>query len=114
MLMSAYAECISVLDIAVVRGIVHLSCGERTGSVCNLLGNPGGSSNMASPKHTFFARGGGGGGAVREVPPSRGLLFRESSARPVLCKPKLLPLQSISLEKLERLQAQQKPPPKNC
>lgn len=55
-----------------------------------------------------------GGGAVREVPPSRGLLFRESSARPVLCKPKLLPLQSISLEKLERLQAQQKPPPKNC
>lgn len=54
------------------------------------------------------------GGAVREVPPSRGLLFRESSARPVLCKPKLLPLQSISLEKLERLQAQQKPPPKNC
>ncbi|XP_077543797.1 BBSome interacting protein 1 isoform X1 [Haemaphysalis longicornis] len=58
--------------------------------------------------------GGGGGGAVREVPPSRGLLFRESSARPVLCKPKLLPLQSISLEKLERLQAQQKPPPKNC
>lgn len=40
--------------------------------------------------------------------PSRGLLFRETSAQPVLCKPKLMPLQSISLEKLERLQAQQK------
>lgn len=51
---------------------------------------------------------------MREVPPSRGLLFRESNVRPVLCKPKLLPLQSIGLEKLERLQAQQKPPPKNC
>ncbi|KAL1423232.1 hypothetical protein MTO96_021214 [Rhipicephalus appendiculatus] len=46
--------------------------------------------------------------AVHEVVPSRGLLFRETSAQPVLCKPKLMPLQSISLEKLERLQAQQK------
>ncbi|XP_077502032.1 BBSome-interacting protein 1-like [Amblyomma americanum] len=48
------------------------------------------------------------GAAVHEVVPSRGLLCRESCVRPVLCKPKLLPLQSISLEKLERLQAQQK------
>lgn len=48
------------------------------------------------------------GAAVHEVVPSRGLLFRETSAQPVLCKPKLMPLQSISLEKLERLQAQQK------
>uniref|UniRef100_A0A6M2D3Z7 Uncharacterized protein n=1 Tax=Rhipicephalus microplus TaxID=6941 RepID=A0A6M2D3Z7_RHIMP len=37
--------------------------------------------------------------AVHEVVPSRGLLFRETSAQPVLCKPKLMPLQSISLEK---------------
>lgn len=48
------------------------------------------------------------GAAVHEVVPSRGLLFRQTSAQPVLCKPKLMPLQSISLEKLERLQAQQK------
>lgn len=45
-------------------------------------------------------------GAVHEVVPSRGEQFRESRPRPVLCKPKLLPLQSLSLEKLERLQAE--------
>lgn len=45
-------------------------------------------------------------GAVHEVVPSRGEQFQECRARPVLCRPKLLPLQSMSLEKLERLQAE--------
>ena len=40
----------------------------------------------------------------REVLPKRGLVFQESSPQLVLCKPKLLPLKSFTLEKLEAMQ----------
>lgn len=40
----------------------------------------------------------------REVLPKRGLVFQESSPQLVLCKPKLLPLKSFTLEKLENMQ----------
>ena len=40
----------------------------------------------------------------REVLPKRGLTFHESSAQLVLCKPKLLPLKSFTLEKLDKMQ----------
>jgi BBSome-interacting protein 1 len=43
---------------------------------------------------------------IREVfwPPT-GYLFKEVSLSPVFCKPKLIPLKSVTLEKLERMQA---------
>jgi BBSome-interacting protein 1 len=37
-------------------------------------------------------------------PPS-GFLFKEITLSPVFCKPKLIPLKSVTLEKLERMQA---------
>lgn len=36
--------------------------------------------------------------------PSRGQLFHEDVPSSVLCKPKILPLKSVTLEKLERMQ----------
>ncbi|XP_071420066.1 BBSome-interacting protein 1 [Pithys albifrons albifrons] len=45
-----------------------------------------------------------GTGALREVLPKQGQLSVEDAATTVLCKPKILPLKSVSLEKLERLQ----------
>jgi BBSome-interacting protein 1 len=46
----------------------------------------------------------GGQGEAREVLPKRGLVYQESNPGLVLCKPKLLPLNSVTLEKLERMQ----------
>ena len=40
----------------------------------------------------------------REVLPKKGLIFHESESQPVLCKPKLLPLKSFTLQKLEKMQ----------
>lgn len=40
----------------------------------------------------------------REVLPKKGLLYQESNPQMVLCKPKLLPLKSFTLEKLEKMQ----------
>ncbi|XP_027741555.1 BBSome-interacting protein 1 [Empidonax traillii] len=45
-----------------------------------------------------------GTGALREVLPKQGQLSVEDAATMVLCKPKILPLKSVSLEKLEKLQ----------
>uniref|UniRef100_A0A8C9L860 BBSome-interacting protein 1 n=1 Tax=Pavo cristatus TaxID=9049 RepID=A0A8C9L860_PAVCR len=45
-----------------------------------------------------------GKGAFREVLPKQGQLSVEDTAGMVLCKPKVLPLKSVSLEKLEQLQ----------
>ena len=36
--------------------------------------------------------------------PKRGLVYQESNPQLVLCKPKLLPLKSVTLEKLEKMQ----------
>ena len=44
----------------------------------------------------------------REVLPKRGLLFTESQPQTVLCKPKLLPLKSLTLERLETMQREAK------
>ncbi len=41
---------------------------------------------------------------LKEVVPKSGLLFQDQSLHPVLCKPKLMPLKSVTLEKLERMQ----------
>ncbi|KAK2167487.1 hypothetical protein LSH36_27g07050 [Paralvinella palmiformis] len=40
----------------------------------------------------------------QEVLPKQGLLYNEEIPATVLCKPKLLPLKSVTLEKLERMQ----------
>ncbi|XP_074855967.1 BBSome-interacting protein 1 [Carettochelys insculpta] len=40
----------------------------------------------------------------REVLPKQGQLSVEDMATMVLCKPKLLPLKSVTLEKLEKMQ----------
>ena len=42
--------------------------------------------------------------SLREVLPKRGLVYQESNPQLVLCKPKLLPLKSVTLEKLEKMQ----------
>lgn len=39
-----------------------------------------------------------------EYIPSRGLLHNEESSNLILCKPKLMPLKSVTLEKLEKMQ----------
>ncbi|XP_076753928.1 BBSome interacting protein 1 isoform X2 [Xylocopa sonorina] len=36
--------------------------------------------------------------------PRQGLLYREENLDYILCKPKLIPLKSITLEKLEKMQ----------
>ncbi|XP_033917269.1 BBSome-interacting protein 1 [Melopsittacus undulatus] len=45
-----------------------------------------------------------GKAAFLEVLPKQGQLSVEDTASMVLCKPKVLPLKSVSLEKLEALQ----------
>ncbi|XP_030342556.1 BBSome-interacting protein 1 [Strigops habroptila] len=45
-----------------------------------------------------------GKAAFQEVLPKQGQLSVEDTASLVLCKPKVLPLKSVSLEKLEALQ----------
>ncbi|XP_022337389.1 BBSome-interacting protein 1-like [Crassostrea virginica] len=42
--------------------------------------------------------------ALKEVLPKQGLLYQEDMPTVVLCKPKILPLKSVTLEKLERMQ----------
>ncbi|VDN26082.1 unnamed protein product [Gongylonema pulchrum] len=45
------------------------------------------------------------GGALKEVlGVQNGLLFCEEALSPVFCKPKLIPLKSVTLEKLEKMQ----------
>jgi len=41
---------------------------------------------------------------IQEFIPKQGLLFNEFALHPILCKPKLLPLKSVTLEKLEKMQ----------
>lgn len=41
---------------------------------------------------------------VKEILPKHGLLYTEQSPMPVLCKPKIMPLKSVTLEKLEKMQ----------
>lgn len=41
---------------------------------------------------------------LKEVLPKQGLLYQEDMPTVVLCKPKILPLKSVTLEKLERMQ----------
>lgn len=41
---------------------------------------------------------------LKEVLPRQGLLYQEDMPTVVLCKPKILPLKSVTLEKLEKMQ----------
>ncbi|VDI71171.1 BBSome-interacting protein 1 [Mytilus galloprovincialis] len=41
---------------------------------------------------------------LKEVLPKQGLLYQEDMPTVVLCKPKILPLKSVTLEKLEKMQ----------
>jgi BBSome-interacting protein 1 len=41
---------------------------------------------------------------VKECLPKQGLTYHEDMPTVVLCKPKLLPLKSVSLEKMEKMQ----------
>ena len=47
---------------------------------------------------------GGSGAQFREVLPRQGQLYQEDLPTTVLCKPKLMPLKSVTLERLERMQ----------
>ena len=42
--------------------------------------------------------------AIKEILPKQGLLYQEDMPTVVLCKPKILPLKSVTLEKLEKMQ----------
>ena len=41
---------------------------------------------------------------LKEVLPRKGLLYQEDTAPLALCRPKLMPLKSVTLEKLEAMQ----------
>lgn len=41
---------------------------------------------------------------LKEVLPKTGLVYTEQNIMPILCKPKLLPLKSVTLEKLDKMQ----------
>ncbi|XP_077867433.1 BBSome-interacting protein 1-like [Saccoglossus kowalevskii] len=43
-------------------------------------------------------------GTFREVLPKQGMLYQEDIPTTVLCKPKLMALKSVTLEKLEKMQ----------
>lgn len=43
---------------------------------------------------------------IREVLPKQGELYQEDLPSVILCKPKLIPLKSVTLEKLERMQSE--------
>ena len=45
-----------------------------------------------------------GQGSFKEILPKQGLVFQEEQPTMVMCKPKLLPLKSVTLEKLEKMQ----------
>ena len=42
--------------------------------------------------------------AFREVLPKTGILYHEDTATTVLCKPKLMSMKSVTLEKLDKMQ----------
>lgn len=42
--------------------------------------------------------------AFKEVLPKQGLLFTEQNPTPILCKPKIMPMKSVTLEKMENMQ----------
>ncbi|CAD5111851.1 DgyrCDS1115 [Dimorphilus gyrociliatus] len=42
--------------------------------------------------------------SIKEILPQQGELYQEETLNPVLCKAKLLPLKSITLQKLEKMQ----------
>lgn len=41
---------------------------------------------------------------IKEVLPKQGQLYQEDSPAVVLCKPKIMPLKSVTLEKMEKMQ----------
>lgn len=41
---------------------------------------------------------------MQEVLPKQGMVYQEDMPTVVLCKPKLLPLKSVTLEKMEKMQ----------
>lgn len=41
---------------------------------------------------------------LRDYVPKVGLIYHKESAQLIFCKPKLMPLKSVTLEKLEKLQ----------
>ena len=48
----------------------------------------------------------GKGTSFMEILPKYGLLYSDESFEMVFCKPKILPLKSVTLEKLENMQKQ--------
>ena len=44
--------------------------------------------------------------SIKEVLPRKGLLYQEENNQLALCRPKLMPLKSVTLEKLEAMQQQ--------
>lgn len=70
------------------------------------VGRVGSGAPMASTKSSFSSEG-ASKPAIHEVLPKAGLVYSEKgNLSEVLCKPKIMPIKSTSLQKLEELEAQ--------
>ena len=74
---------------AFVYGHNNVNSGDYNNSVSNTSNT---TTNMAANEF------------INEVLPKQGRLYSEQTPMPVICKPKILPLKSVTLEKLEQMQ----------
>lgn len=78
------------------------SSGRRRGSIfCSQE-----ESSMAMDVPSGPSRKGNKDAVFTEILPKSGILYNDETFEMVLCKPKLLPLKSVTLEKLEKMQKQ--------
>ena len=69
--------------------------------ICYIVKDLGSSTTTGATK---MASSGNDKIIFKEVLPKQGLLFTEQNPIPVLCKPKIMPMKSVTLEKLEKMQ----------
>lgn len=62
-------------------------------------------SNASTQQHLVPSSAPSSKQSIREILPRKGYLHCEDTLTFVLCKPKLLPLKSFTMEKLEKIQA---------
>ena len=71
---------------------------------CLRMSRGEGMSSQCFVHHCLRMSGGEGKVELQEVLPKQGLVYQEDMPTVVLCKPKLLPLKSVTLEKMEKMQ----------
>ena len=91
---------VTVMLLSTVTGCFFLGGGwrkGREGKVCTV-------AVMLLPLCCDRMSGGENKVELQEVLPKQGLVYQEDMPTVVLCKPKLLPLKSVTLEKMEKMQ----------